>query len=63
MAPGALRAHRLRAVLTTLGLVIGVAAVIAIASLGAGTEARIVEQMREIARASPVATPVLETLR
>jgi putative ABC transport system permease protein len=44
----ALGGHRLRAALTTVSLVIGVAAVVATVSIGAGAETRIAEQMRRI---------------
>jgi putative ABC transport system permease protein len=44
----ALRANRLRSVLTTLGIIIGVGAVIAMISIGAGARARIAEQLRKL---------------
>ncbi|MGI8906224.1 MAG: ABC transporter permease [Candidatus Sumerlaeaceae bacterium] len=42
----ALRAHKLRALLTTLGIIIGVASVIAMLALGAGTREKITAQVR-----------------
>ena len=42
----ALRAHKLRTVLTMLGIVIGVGAVIAMVSVGTGAQRRIAEQIR-----------------
>jgi len=47
-AVGALRAHPLRTVLTMLGIIIGVAAVIAMVSVGAGAQSRIEEQIRSM---------------
>lgn len=46
VAVRAIRAHKLRALLTTLGIIIGVASVIAMLSLGAGTRERLTERMR-----------------
>ena len=43
MAFRALRAHPLRTALTTLGIVIGVAAVITMVALGAGARERVAE--------------------
>jgi putative ABC transport system permease protein len=48
MALAALRAHTLRTALTMLGIVIGVAAVIAMIAVGAGAERRIAEQIRAL---------------
>ncbi|MBI2468619.1 MAG: ABC transporter permease, partial [Candidatus Rokubacteria bacterium] len=48
IALAALRAHQLRTALTMLGIIIGVAAVIAMVSVGAGAEARIAAQIRSI---------------
>ena len=42
----ALRAHKLRALLTTLGIIIGVASVIAMLALGAGTREKVTAQVR-----------------
>ncbi len=44
----ALRVNRLRSVLTTLGIIIGVAAVIAMVAVGSGATVRIAEQIRSI---------------
>ena len=48
MALGSLRAHKLRTALTMLGIIIGVGAVIAMVSVGAGVERRIAEQIRAL---------------
>jgi putative ABC transport system permease protein len=48
MALGALRAHLLRTGLTMLGIIIGVGAVIAMVSVGAGAQRRISEQIRSL---------------
>ncbi len=48
MALGALRAHLLRTALTMLGIIIGVGAVIAMVSVGAGAQRRISEQIRSL---------------
>ena len=48
MALGALRAHLLRTALTMLGIIIGVGAVIAMVSVGAGAQRRIAEQIRSL---------------
>jgi putative ABC transport system permease protein len=48
MAFGALRAHMLRTALTMLGIIIGVGAVIAMVSVGAGAQRRIAEQIRSL---------------
>jgi len=48
IALAALRAHLLRTALTMLGIIIGVAAVIAMVSVGAGAERRISEQIRSL---------------
>jgi putative ABC transport system permease protein len=44
----ALRVNVLRSVLTTLGIIIGVGAVIAMVSVGAGAQARVAEQIRSL---------------
>jgi putative ABC transport system permease protein len=44
----ALRAHKLRTALTSLGMVIGVAAVITMLAVGAGARERVVEQIRSM---------------
>jgi putative ABC transport system permease protein len=48
IALGALRAHKLRTSLTMLGIIIGVAAVIAMVSVGAGAQRRIEDQIRSM---------------
>ena len=48
IALGALRAHKLRTALTSLGMVIGVAAVITMLAVGAGARERVVEQIRSM---------------
>jgi len=42
----ALRAHRLRSALTTLGVVFGVAAVVCMLAIGAGAERRVLAEYR-----------------
>ena len=44
----ALRVNALRSVLTTLGIIIGVGAVIALVSVGAGAQARVAEQLKRL---------------
>jgi putative ABC transport system permease protein len=44
----ALIANRFRAILTSLGIIFGVAAVIAMLAIGAGTEKEIIEQIKQI---------------
>jgi putative ABC transport system permease protein len=48
MALGALRVNKLRTALTMLGIIMGVAAVIAMVSVGAGAQQRITDQIRSI---------------
>ena len=48
IALGALRVNKLRSALTMLGIIIGVAAVIAMVAVGSGATARIAEQIRSI---------------
>jgi putative ABC transport system permease protein len=48
MALGALRVNKLRTALTMLGIIIGVAAVIAMVSVGAGAQERIAAQIRSM---------------
>ena len=45
VALGAIRANKLRSFLTTLGIIIGVAAVIAMVSLGEGAQRNVEEQI------------------
>ena len=47
-AARALKAHKLRSALTALGVIIGVAAVIAMVAVGAGARARVAEQMESL---------------
>src|SRR5260370_42031360 len=44
----ALRLHKLRSALTMLGIIIGVAAVIAMMAVGAGARERVVAQIRSL---------------
>ncbi len=48
IAFGALRINKLRSALTMLGIIIGVAAVIAMVAVGSGAQARIQEQIASI---------------
>ena len=48
IAIAALKANKLRSALTMLGIVIGVAAVIAMVAVGSGATARIEEQIQSI---------------
>jgi len=48
IAFGALRAHPMRSLLTMLGIIIGVAAVIAMVAVGAGAQVRVAEQIRTL---------------
>ena len=57
----ALRANKLRSLLTMLGIVIGVAAVIAMVSVGAGAQARIAEQIRSMGSNLVVVFPGAQT--
>ena len=61
MALGALRAHKLRTALTMLGIIIGVGAVIAMVSVGAGAQRRIAEQIRSLGSNSIVILPGAST--
>ncbi len=61
MALGALRAHKLRTALTMLGIIIGVGAVIAMVSVGAGAQRRIEEQIRSLGSNSIVVMPGAST--
>src|SRR4029450_8883889 len=44
----ALRVNKLRSILTMLGIIIGVAAVIAMVSVGSGAQARVAEQIQSL---------------
>jgi putative ABC transport system permease protein len=48
IAARALRVNKLRSVLTMLGIIIGVAAVIAMVAVGAGAQARVAEQIQSL---------------
>jgi putative ABC transport system permease protein len=48
IAGGALRVNKLRSALTMLGIIIGVAAVIAMVGVGAGAQARVAEQIQSL---------------
>ena len=48
IALGALRAHPMRSLLTMLGIIIGVSAVITMVGVGAGAQARVAEQIRSL---------------
>ena len=48
IAFGALRAHPLRSLLTMLGIIIGVAAVITMVAVGAGAQVRVAEKIRTL---------------
>jgi putative ABC transport system permease protein len=61
MALGALRAHALRTALTMLGIIIGVAAVIAMVSVGAGAQRRISDQIRSLGSNAIVVLPGAQT--
>lgn len=53
----ALRANKLRSLLTMLGIIIGVASVIAMISVGMGAQARVVEQIRSLGANLLMITP------
>jgi putative ABC transport system permease protein len=57
----AIRVHKLRAALTMLGIIIGVAAVIAMVSVGAGAQRRIEEQIRSMGSNLIVVLPGTQT--
>jgi putative ABC transport system permease protein len=61
MALGALRAHALRTALTMLGIIIGVGAVIAMVSVGAGAQRRIAEQIRSLGANAILVVPGAST--
>jgi putative ABC transport system permease protein len=48
IAVNALRVNKLRSILTMLGIIIGVAAVIAMVAVGAGAQARVAEQIQSL---------------
>jgi putative ABC transport system permease protein len=61
MALASLRVNKLRTALTMLGIVIGVAAVIAMVSVGAGAQQRIAEQIRSMGSNLLVVYPGAQT--
>jgi len=61
MALGALRVNKLRTALTMLGIIIGVAAVIAMVSVGAGAQGRIADQIRSMGSNLIVVFPGAQT--
>jgi putative ABC transport system permease protein len=61
MALASLRVNKLRTALTMLGIVIGVAAVIAMVSVGAGAQQRIAEQIRSMGSNLIVVYPGAQT--
>ena len=61
MALASLRVNKLRTALTMLGIVIGVAAVIAMVSVGAGAQERIAEQIRSMGSNLIVVFPGAQT--
>ena len=61
MALASLRVNKLRTALTMLGIIIGVAAVIAMVSVGAGAQQRIAEQIRSMGSNLIVVFPGAQT--
>jgi putative ABC transport system permease protein len=61
MALGALRVNKMRTALTMLGIIIGVAAVIAMVSVGAGAQERIAQQIRSMGSNLIVVFPGAQT--
>jgi len=61
MALASLRVNKLRTALTMLGIIIGVAAVIAMVSVGAGAQERIAEQIRSMGSNLIVVYPGAQT--
>ena len=57
----ALRVNKLRTALTMLGIIIGVSAVIAMVSVGAGAQGRIAEQIRSMGSNLVVVVPGSQT--
>src|ERR1700712_3498685 len=56
----ALRHNKLRAALTSLGILFGVASVIAMLAIGRGAEQEILEQMRLLGSNNVIVTPIIE---
>jgi putative ABC transport system permease protein len=59
-AVGALQHNKLRAFLTSLGILFGVASVIAMLAIGKGAEQEILEQLRLLGSNNVVITPLVE---
>jgi putative ABC transport system permease protein len=59
-ATGAVRENKVRAGLTSLGILFGVASVIAMLAIGKGAEQEILEQMRVLGSNNVVITPIVE---
>jgi len=57
MALRAMTAHRARTVLTMLGIVIGIAAVVAVVALGEGSQQRVLRQISELGASTITAYP------
>jgi putative ABC transport system permease protein len=62
VALGALRVHTLRTMLTVLGIIIGVAAVIVMAAVGGGAQQRMAEQLRSVGPNLIIVAPGSRTL-
>jgi putative ABC transport system permease protein len=60
-AAGAVRSHRLRSVLTTLGILIGITAVILTVGFGAGAQAQVRDQINELGTNVLVISPGSQT--
>ena len=60
IAMEAVRHNRLRAALTSLGILFGVASVIAMLAIGKGAEQEILEQMRPLRSNNGIVTPLVE---
>jgi putative ABC transport system permease protein len=57
----ALRVHKMRSVLTVLGIIVGVAAVVCMVSVGAGARAQVTEKIRTLGANLLVITPGAQT--
>src|SRR3954447_20363949 len=60
-ALGALRVHKLRSLLTVLGILIGVAAVVCMVSVGAGAQAQVSEKIRTLGANLLLITPAAQS--
>ena len=63
VALGALRVNTIRTILTMLGIVIGVAAVIVMVSVGAGAQQRLADQLRSVGSNLIIVSPGSSTAR